>query len=164
MGAIVMIYFSGFGWALGWNRCGSPHSSKHALRLTSRSIQYLINSEIYPLRLRAIGSSFAMTFHFVNQYGNSKAVPSMFLGLTTGGTMFFFSAVTAIGLCWVWFFLPELSGKSLEAIDAVFDLPWYVIGRKGKDLTAGMGGVVEAAGDKGGVENLEDVVDADRKV
>lgn len=55
MGAIVMIYFSGFGWALGWN-----------------SIQYLINSEIYPLRLRALGGSIAMTFHFVNQYGNSK--------------------------------------------------------------------------------------------
>ena len=46
-GAIGMIYISGFGWALGWN-----------------SIQYLINSEIYPLRLRAIGSSIAMTFHF----------------------------------------------------------------------------------------------------
>lgn len=45
IGAIVMIYVSGVGWALGWN-----------------SIQYLINSEIYPLRLRALGSSFAMTF------------------------------------------------------------------------------------------------------
>ena len=43
-GAIAMIYISGFGWALGWN-----------------SIQYLINSEIYPLRLRAIGGSFAMS-------------------------------------------------------------------------------------------------------
>lgn len=59
MGAIVMIYFSGFGWALGWN-----------------SIQYLINSEIYPLRLRALGGSFAMTFHFANQYGNSKVCPN----------------------------------------------------------------------------------------
>lgn len=49
-GAIVMIYISGFGWALGWN-----------------SIQYLINSEIYPLRLRALGGSFAMTFHFANR-------------------------------------------------------------------------------------------------
>ena len=49
-GAIVMIYLSGFGWAMGWN-----------------SIQYLINSEIYPLRLRAIGGSIAMTVHFVNQ-------------------------------------------------------------------------------------------------
>ena len=45
--AIVMIYISGFGWAMGLN-----------------SIQYLINSEIYPLRLPAIVGSFAMTFHF----------------------------------------------------------------------------------------------------
>ncbi|KAK3675023.1 hypothetical protein LTR78_004956 [Recurvomyces mirabilis] len=140
IGAIVMIYVSGFGWAWGWN-----------------SIQYLINSEIYPLRLRAIGGSFAMTFHFVNQYGNSKAVPEMFLTLTTGGTMMFFSVVTLLGLAWAWFFLPELSGKSLEATDAVFDLPWYIIGRKGKDLTAGVGGVVEAVGKKGGVESVETV-------
>ena len=82
---------------------------------------------------------------FVNQFGNSKAVPSMFLGMTTGGTMFFFSTLTAIGGAWAWFFLPELAGKSLEAIDAVFELPWHVIGRKGKDMTVGIGGVVEAA-------------------
>ncbi|OQO08349.1 hypothetical protein B0A48_06219 [Cryoendolithus antarcticus] len=124
MGAIVMIYVSGFGWALGWN-----------------SIQYLINSEIYPLRLRALGGSFAMTFHFVNQYGNSKAVPSMFIGMTTGGTMFFFSTITAIGLVWAWFFLPELANKSLEAVDAVFALPWYQIGRRGKELTQNIGSI-----------------------
>ncbi|KAF4311957.1 Sugar/inositol transporter [Botryosphaeria dothidea] len=118
MGAIVMIYFSGFGWALGWN-----------------SVQYLINSEIYPLRLRAIGGSIAMTIHFVNQWGNSKAVPSMFIGLGNSGTMFFFSAVTFIGFLWVWFFLPETSGKSLESMDRMFELPWYLIGRKGKQIS-----------------------------
>jgi hypothetical protein len=132
MGAIVMIYFSGFGWALGWN-----------------SIQYLINSEIYPLRLRALGGSLAMTFHFVNQYGNSKAVPLMFLGMTYGGTMLFFSCVTAIGLVWVWFFLPETSGKSLESLDEMFKLPWYLIGRKGAELTKGMGGVSEVLDNSG---------------
>ncbi|KAI6841893.1 MFS quinate transporter [Hortaea werneckii] len=141
VGAIVMIYISGFGWALGWN-----------------SIQYLLNSEIYPLRLRAIGGSFAMTFHFVNQYGNSKAVPEMFLKMTHGGTMWFFSVVTLIGLAWAWFCLPELAGKSLESIDRVFEMPWYLIGRKGKDLTENMGGAVENFGvDKEKVETVEDV-------
>lgn len=141
MGAIVMIYFSGFGWALGWN-----------------SIQYLINSEIYPLRLRALGGSFAMTFHFVNQYGNSKAVPLMFLSMTTGGTMMFFSCVTAIGLAWVWFFLPETSGRSLEALDEMFNLPWYLIGRKGAALTAGSGGlseVLDQSGEKAATIEME---------
>lgn len=63
--AIVMIYISGFGWALGWN-----------------SVQYLINSEIYPLRLRALGGSFAMTFHFVNRKFSSNNpffFPSFFI-------------------------------------------------------------------------------------
>jgi hypothetical protein len=141
MGAIVMIYFSGFGWALGWN-----------------SIQYLINSEIYPLRLRALGGSIAMTFHFVNQYGNSKAVPLMFIDMTHGGTLLFFSCVTAIGLAWTYFFLPECSGKSLEALDEMFNLPWYLIGRKGAQLTKGIGGVSEVldnAGEKAATVEME---------
>ncbi|CAE7030685.1 hypothetical protein CFE70_004256 [Pyrenophora teres f. teres 0-1] len=142
MGAIVMVYISGFGWALGWN-----------------SIQYLINSEIYPLRLRALGGSIAMTFHFVNQYGNSKAVPLMFISMTHGGTMMLFSVVTLIGLVWVYFFLPETAGKSLESLDEMFSLPWHLIGRKGAELTKGTGGVsdiMDADGEKAVAMHLED--------
>jgi hypothetical protein len=141
MGAIVMVYFSGFGWALGWN-----------------SIQYLINSEIYPLRLRALGGSIAMTFHFVNQYGNSKAVPLMFISMSHGGTMLFFSCVTAIGLVWVYFFLPETSGKSLESLDEMFNLPWHLIGRKGAELTKGSGAiseVLDTVGEKAATVEME---------
>lgn len=85
--------------------------------------------------------------------------------LTDHVNRFFFSATTLVGLAWVWFFLPELSGKSLESIDAVFELPWYIIGRKGKELTQNMGGAVENFGAaKGGeVDMVEHVVDADRK-
>jgi len=72
-----------------------------------------------------------MAFHFVNQYGNSKAVPEMFVGMTTAGTMFFFAAITLLGLFWVYFFLPETSGRSLESLDAVFELPWWKVGRYG---------------------------------
>ena len=68
--------------------------------------------------------------------------------------MFFFSAVTALGLVWVWFCLPELAGKSLEAIDSIFELPWYLIGRKGKELTEGVGSAAEAY-DAGKEKELE---------
>ena len=74
--AIVMIYISGFGWALGRT---AMHRIFHALLDIANthspgwnSIQYLVNSEIYPLRLRAIGSSIAMTFHF----GTSPTPPT----------------------------------------------------------------------------------------
>ena len=128
-GAIVFIYFSGVGWALGWN-----------------SIQYLIGAEIFPLRVRSLGTSIIMTFHFVNQYGNSKAVPLMLLenSMKPQGTFWFFAVVTLLGLAFVWFFLPETAGKSLEGMDELFNLPWQVIGRKGANLTAGKGSVAEA--------------------
>jgi hypothetical protein len=118
-GAIVMIYLSGFGWAMGWN-----------------SMQYLLNAEIYPLRIRAISSSMVMCFHFVNQYGNSRAVPNMLLptskhGLGPAGTFWLFTAITVIGGIWAWFFIPETAGLSLEQMDSLFTLKWYQIGRFG---------------------------------
>lgn len=119
-GAIVMIYISGFGWAMGWN-----------------SAQYLLNAEIYPLRIRAISSSMVMCFHFVNQYGNSRAVPSMLLvphegGLGPAGTFWVFTAITIIGGIWAWFFIPETAGRSLEGMDRLFTLKWCQIGRMGE--------------------------------
>ncbi|OAP56518.1 hypothetical protein AYL99_09697 [Fonsecaea erecta] len=114
-GGIVMIYISGVGWALGFN-----------------SIQYLLNAEIYPLRIRAVCSSLVMCFHFVNQYGNSRAVPNMLLNLSPKGTFWFFTGITILGGLWAWLFIPETSGRSLEGMDALFRLPWYKIGRYGR--------------------------------
>lgn len=118
-GAIFMIYLSGFGWALGWN-----------------SMQYLLTAELFPLRIRAVATSIAMTAHFANQYGNSRAVPNMLLSVADGGispkgTFWSFAAITLLGGFWVWFFVPETAGRSLESMDRLFELPWYKIGRYG---------------------------------
>ncbi|VUC27609.1 unnamed protein product [Clonostachys rosea] len=118
-GAIAMIYVSGFGWALGWN-----------------SMQYLLTAELFPLRIRALATSWAMTLHFANQYGNSRAVPNMLLsttdgGITPKGTFWCFAAVTIVGGIWVFLSVPETSGRSLEDMGALFELPWYRIGLYG---------------------------------
>ncbi|KAL4976228.1 general substrate transporter [Aspergillus desertorum] len=115
-GAIAMIYISGVGWALGWN-----------------SMQYLLTAELFPLRIRALATSTAMTLHFANQYGNSRAVPNMLLstidgGIDPKGTFWCFAAVTILGGLWVWFSIPETKGRSLESMDALFQLPWWKIG------------------------------------
>ncbi|KAI1809242.1 major facilitator superfamily transporter quinate [Poronia punctata] len=120
-GAIAMIFISGFGWALGWN-----------------SMQYLLTAELFPLRIRALSTSLAMTLHFANQYGNSRAVPVLLLpaqlgGITPKGTFWFFSAITVLGGVWVWFFVPETAGRSLESMNRLFELPWHQIGRHGND-------------------------------
>jgi hypothetical protein len=118
-GAIAMIYLSGFGWALGWN-----------------SMQYLLTAELFPLRIRALCTSMAMTLHFANQYGNARAVPNMLLPVAKGGidpkgTFWCFAAITVLGGIWVWFSIPETSGRSLESMDRLFALPWYKIGLHG---------------------------------
>ncbi|KAJ5890726.1 uncharacterized protein N7473_006954 [Penicillium subrubescens] len=104
--AIVFMYFVGIGWAIGWN-----------------SIQYLINAEIFPLHLRATGSSLLMCFHYTNRYGLSKAVPSMLLdsALQPKGTFWIFSTVTIFGLGWAWFLLPETAGRTLEETNDLFE-------------------------------------------
>ncbi|KAI6778714.1 Quinate permease-like protein [Emericellopsis cladophorae] len=124
-GAIAMIYISGMGWALGWN-----------------TMQYLLTAELFPLRIRALATSWSMTLHFANQYGNSRAVPNMLLpvsdgGISPKGTFWCFAAVTFVGGLWVWLFVPETSGRTLESMDRLFDLPWYRIGLYGnKDADA----------------------------
>ncbi|KAH6617691.1 general substrate transporter [Chaetomium sp. MPI-SDFR-AT-0129] len=135
-GAIAMIYISGFGWALGWN-----------------SMQYLMTAELFPLRIRAFCTSLAMTFHFANQYGNSRAVPNMLLptssgGISPQGTFWFFAAVTLLGGVWVWFAMPETAGRSLESMDRLFSLPWYKIGRYGNRVAELEDAQVAASGEK----------------
>jgi hypothetical protein len=91
----------------------------------------------------------------------------MFIDMTTGGTMFFFAIVTLLGFIWTWWFVPELAGKSLEAVDAVFELPWYLVGRKGKELTKDQGGAVENYGQEKAVDQsvtVEDVNAGEKKV
>jgi hypothetical protein len=83
-------------------------------------------------------------------------------------TFWFFAAVTFIGLLWVYFFLPETAGRSLEGMDELFNLPWHIIGRKGANITEGMGSVAEAVvhGDtekSGGSGQIEQVEVVDRK-
>jgi hypothetical protein len=116
--AIASIYISGAGWALGWN-----------------SGQYLLSSELFPLRIRAICSSITMAMHFICQYATNRALPNMLLedhGLTPHGTFYFFGVITVVGGFWVWLCVPEAAGRSLETIDRLFDLPWYKIGLHGK--------------------------------
>ena len=99
-------------------------------------MQYLLTAELFPLRIRALATSWAMTLHFANQYGNARAVPNMLLptpdgGISPKGTFWCFFAVTLLGGFWVWFSVPETSGRSLESMDHLFELPWYKIGLHG---------------------------------
>lgn len=149
--AMAAIYLSGVGWTMGFN-----------------SVQYLLGSEIFPLGLRSFGQSLIMVLHFANQYGNSKAVPQMLLAMDKFGAFYFFFGVCVMSLFWSWFFIPEISGRSLESMEEVFNLPWYLIGRRGailcpdrsevkKSKVTQERGLLVADDDKGEVEYAESI-------
>lgn len=150
-GAVAFIYVSGVGWALGWN-----------------SMQYLLTAELFPLRIRAISTSFVMMLHFVNQYGNSRAVPNMLLptaqgGISPMGTFWSFAAITIIGGFWVWFSVPETAGRSLENMDRLFQLPWYRIGLHGNEDAERKDEAFNEKEAAVGAEHIDDVVDEKQK-
>ena len=53
------------------------------------------------------------------------------------GTFWMFAAITIVGGIWVWLQIPETAGISLESMDALFKLPWYKIGLKGRRFAEG---------------------------
>lgn len=59
----------------------------------------------------------------------------MLLAMESWGFFAFCTAVSLLSLFFVWFFVPELSGRSLESTDALFSLPWWQIGRHGARLS-----------------------------
>ncbi|KAK6463952.1 quinate permease [Scheffersomyces coipomensis] len=139
--AMAAIYLSGVGWVLGFN-----------------SIQYLLGSEIFPLKHRSFCQSLIMVLHFANQYGNSKAVPSMLIGLKKYGTFYFFVGVCVCSLLWCWFFVPEVTGRSLESMEDVFNLPWYLIGRRGAELCpdhSALNRIMHSDEIEGGLDDIE---------
>jgi sugar porter (SP) family MFS transporter len=115
-GAVAMIYISGIGWALGWN-----------------TMSYILTAELFPLQVRAFATSFAMTLHFLCQYGSTRATPNMLLptsegGINPNGTFWCYGAILIVGGLWVVVSVPETAGRSLESMDRLFELPWYKIG------------------------------------
>ena len=58
-------------------------------------------------------------------------LPSGQGGISPKGTFWSFAVITLLGALWVWFFVPETAGRSLESMDRLFSLPWYKIGRYG---------------------------------
>ncbi|KAK6151781.1 hypothetical protein DH2020_014416 [Rehmannia glutinosa] len=84
-------------------------------------ITWVYSSEIFPMRLRAQGSSLAVS---VNRLV-SGIVAMSFLSISNkisfGGTFFVFCGIMVVGTIFFYLLLPETRGKSLEEIGELFE-------------------------------------------
>lgn len=76
-------------------------------------------SEIFPLSIRAKGASIGASSNWINNFAIAFFVPPM-LNAWEWGTYIFFAGFLLVGICWVYFFLPETKNVTLEEMDKVF--------------------------------------------
>ncbi|KAF6812136.1 MFS quinate transporter [Colletotrichum plurivorum] len=90
-------------------------------------------SEIATTRLRATNVSYAAATQWLFNFVVSRAVPPMLETLGTGGfgTYIFFCAWCFAMTVFVWFFIPETKGLSLEAMNQLFGFTEDVQGKRG---------------------------------
>ncbi|CAJ1951783.1 unnamed protein product [Sphenostylis stenocarpa] len=82
---------------------------------------WVYSSEIFPLRLRAQGSSLAISVNRLVSGIVSMTFLSLSEAITFGGMFFVLGGVMVCATLFFYCFLPETKGKNLEEIEALFD-------------------------------------------
>ncbi|KAI0070424.1 general substrate transporter [Panus rudis PR-1116 ss-1] len=81
---------------------------------------WVVAAEVWPLSMRGKGMSLAASSNWMNNFIVGQVTPTMMEHLGFG-TFVFFGAFSFIGGVFVFFFVPETKGLSLEEMDEVFN-------------------------------------------
>jgi sugar porter (SP) family MFS transporter len=84
-------------------------------------ITWVYSSEIFPMRLRAQGSSLAISVNRLVSGVVSMTFLTISKKITFGGMFFVLAGTMVVGTVFFYVFLPETKGKSLEEIGALFE-------------------------------------------
>jgi sugar porter (SP) family MFS transporter len=79
---------------------------------------WLINSEVYPTAVRGKGSSLGVFTHWGLDFVISLTVLTLVDAITPTGLFWVYGALGIAGLVFLWRFLPETKGRTLEEINA----------------------------------------------
>ncbi|ETS78442.1 hypothetical protein PFICI_10504 [Pestalotiopsis fici W106-1] len=112
--AVVMIYIYAIGWCFSW-----------------AGIPWIYASEIFPLRIRSPCVAICVTIHWVMNFVIARSVPYMISNIKFG-TYFLFAACMTIAIPWVFFFVPETKGLTLEEMDCLFAIASDTVLTEGK--------------------------------
>jgi len=99
--AVAFIYLFGATYSLGWGAT------------------FLVVAELFPNRVRSFCLALTTMTHWIGEFYSSYSVRFMIESITYG-TFLFYGMMTVLGGIFVYFFLPETNGKSLEDMDQLF--------------------------------------------
>ncbi|KAG6828083.1 hypothetical protein H0H92_009311 [Tricholoma furcatifolium] len=82
-------------------------------------VSWTLISEIFPLSTRAKGTAIGATSNWANTIVVAYSVPPMIKHIGFG-TYLLFAAINVLSIIFMYFFVPETKGKTLEEMDMVF--------------------------------------------
>lgn len=83
-------------------------------------IPWVVNSEIYSVKIRGVASGIAGTANWVTNAVVSQSFLALTLAITPAGTFMLCSGIAVAGAVWAFFWLPETKGLSLAEVQTLF--------------------------------------------
>ncbi|CAN6301924.1 unnamed protein product [Urochloa humidicola] len=83
-------------------------------------IAWVYSSEIFPLRLRAQGCALGTGMNRIMSGAITMSFISLYKAITLAGSFYLYSGIAAAGWVFMFFFLPETRGRSLENTEQLF--------------------------------------------
>ncbi|KAJ7285011.1 general substrate transporter [Mycena rebaudengoi] len=105
--------------AAGWVACTFVWIFAMAFGYSWGPCAWIIIAEVWPLSVRGKGVSIAASSNWMNNFIVGQVTPTMLEHLGFG-TFVFFGAFSLMGGLFIWFFVPETKGVTLEEMEEVF--------------------------------------------
>ena len=82
-------------------------------------VMWLLLSELYPLSVRGPAMAMGSTSCWINTVAVTFLFPLLSGAMGMNGVFFMFSGVCVLAMVWLWLFVPETRGKTLEEIEVM---------------------------------------------
>jgi len=80
-------------------------------------VLWLLLSELYPIKVKGVAMSVGAFTCWLMTFAVTQLVPIMKGGMGYSGLFFFFAAVCVASFAWIWLYIFETKGRSLEEIE-----------------------------------------------
>jgi sugar porter (SP) family MFS transporter len=87
-------------------------------------VTWAYSSEVFPLRLRAQGTSVGVAINRLINATVSMTFVSLYKSMTIGGAFFLFGGLATVAAVFFYLFCPETQGRPLEEIEDAFSRGW----------------------------------------
>jgi SP family xylose:H+ symportor-like MFS transporter len=120
-GIAVSHLLAGLAYRTGWH--GTPVlvltlCAIACYAMTLAPLTWVLIAEIYPNRLRSVGVSAAVSALWISSFALTYSFPFINRAFGSAGAFFTYGAICAAGAAFVFLFVPETKGRTLEEIEA----------------------------------------------